>query len=69
MDGLIVIRYDGLPVYACTGRTGADEGPVMERLTKRLMQMKLLLYGDGEKDVDKEKGLVRLVGVACVSWT
>lgn len=40
----------------------------MERLTKRLMQMKLLLYGDGEKDVDKEKGLVRLVGVACVSW-
>lgn len=41
----------------------------MERLTKRLMQMKLLLYGDGEKEVDKEKGLVRrdlcLVCVGC----
>lgn len=31
----------------------------MERLMKRLTQMKLLLYGDGEKEVDKEKSLVR----------
>lgn len=31
----------------------------MERLTKRLHQMKLLLYGDGEKETDKEKALVR----------
>lgn len=38
----------------------------MERLTKRLMQMKLLLYGDGEKEVDKEKGLVRVESVQCV---
>jgi hypothetical protein len=27
----------------------------MERLAKRLSQMKLVLYGDGEKDVDKDK--------------
>ena len=48
-----------LPPTATIHRTTTDEGPVMERLTKRLMQMKLLLYGDGEKEVDKEKGLVR----------
>jgi hypothetical protein len=27
----------------------------MERLAKRLSQMKLVLYGDGEKEVDKDK--------------
>ena len=32
-----------------------EDGTVMERLAKRLSQMKLVLYGDGEKDVDKDK--------------
>jgi hypothetical protein len=28
---------------------------VLQRLSKRLMQMKLILYGDGEKEIDKDK--------------
>lgn len=61
------VRVRALPVskrhaphhhtHARTGG-GPDEGSVMERLMKRLTQMKLLLYGDGEKEIDKEKSLV-----------
>ena len=37
----------------------------MERLAKRLNQMKLILYGDGEKEVDKDKCTVS--GPPCCS--
>jgi hypothetical protein len=40
---------------ASLGQTAAEDGTVMERLAKRLAQMKLVLYGDGEKEVDKDK--------------
>lgn len=45
----------GLSQSASLGQTGAEDGTVMERLAKRLAQMKLVLYGDGEKEVDKDK--------------
>jgi hypothetical protein len=35
-----------------------EEATVLERLAKRLNQMKVILYGDGEKDVCKDKSLV-----------
>ncbi|TFJ80095.1 hypothetical protein NSK_008652 [Nannochloropsis salina CCMP1776] len=37
------------------GHSGIEGDSVMERLAKRLSQMKLVLYGDGEKEVDKDK--------------
>ena len=39
--------------------TRNEDPTVLERLAKRLSQMKLILYGDGEKEVDKEKCEVR----------
>ena len=43
----------GLSHSSSLGQT--EDGTTMERLAKRLSQMKLILYGDGEKEVDKEK--------------
>lgn len=45
----------GLSHSTSLGQTTTEDGTVMERLAKRLSQMKLVLYGDGEKEVDKDK--------------
>jgi hypothetical protein len=45
----------GLSHSTSLGQTATEDGTVMERLAKRLSQMKLVLYGDGEKEVDKDK--------------
>lgn len=62
----VVVDPDGLSPFLlciCVLMDSSDGHPTaMERLSKRLLQMKMLLYGDGEKEVDKDKCLVSIDG-------